>query len=99
MRHGYLKCCLVWRVCPLLRFRLEFPFVAAYGGHSAVRRDVMGDDASTRSATPAEIVEMEHVVRDAMRAGAHGFSTSQIDLHQAHDGRPVPSNLAADDAL
>jgi N-acyl-D-aspartate/D-glutamate deacylase len=73
--------------------------VAAYVGHSAVRRYVMGDDASTRSATPAEIVEMEQVLRDAMRAGAHGFSTSQIELHQAHDGRPVPSNLAADEEV
>ena len=42
---------------------------------------------------------MQALVRDAMRAGAIGFSTSQLELHQAHDGRPVPSNLAAADEV
>jgi N-acyl-D-aspartate/D-glutamate deacylase len=72
---------------------------AAYVGHSAIRRYVMGDDASERAATRDEITAMQQVLRDAMRAGAHGFSTSQIDLHQAHDGRPVPSNLATDEEV
>jgi len=72
---------------------------AAYVGHSAVRRYVMGDDAQTRAATGAEVVEMQELVRDAMRAGAAGFSTSQIELHRAHNGLPVPSNLAADDEV
>jgi N-acyl-D-aspartate/D-glutamate deacylase len=68
---------------------------AAFVGHSAVRRYVMGDDAQTRVATADEIEAMRGLVRDAMAAGAVGFSTSQLELHQAHDGRPVPSNLAA----
>jgi N-acyl-D-aspartate/D-glutamate deacylase len=72
---------------------------AAYVGHSAIRRYVMGDDASERAATCNEIAAMQQVLREAMRAGAHGFSTSQIDLHQAHDGRPVPSNLATDEEV
>ena len=72
---------------------------AAYVGHSAVRRYVMGDDASTRAATPDEITAMQQVLREAMRAGAHGFSTSQLEIHQAHDGRPVPSNLATDEEI
>jgi N-acyl-D-aspartate/D-glutamate deacylase len=73
--------------------------VAAYVGHSAIRRYVMGDEASSRIATPGEILEMQHVLRDAMAAGAHGFSTSQLELHQAHDGRPVPSNLATEEEV
>jgi N-acyl-D-aspartate/D-glutamate deacylase len=72
---------------------------AAYAGHSAVRRYVMGDDASTRAATLDEITAMQQVLRDAMQAGAHGFSTSQVDLHRAHDGRPVPSNLATGEEI
>ena len=72
---------------------------AAYVGHSAVRRYVMGDDASTRAATPEEITAMQQVLREAMKAGAHGFSTSQLEIHQAHDGRPVPSNLATDEEV
>jgi N-acyl-D-aspartate/D-glutamate deacylase len=68
---------------------------AAFVGHSAVRRYVMGEDAQTRTATADEIEAMRALVRDAMAAGAVGFSTSQLEIHQAHDGRPVPSNLAA----
>jgi len=66
-----------------------------YVGHCAVRRWVMGDDASERTATPDEITAMQELVRQAMREGALGFSTSQIDLHVGDDGRGVPSNHAS----
>jgi N-acyl-D-aspartate/D-glutamate deacylase len=68
-------------------------------GHSAVRRYVLGDEAVERAATPDEIVEMVCLVQTAMRDGAVGFTSSQLDLHVTHDGRPVPSNLAAPDEL
>ena len=42
---------------------------------------------------------MQQLLREAMQAGAHGFSTSQLEIHQAHDGRPVPSNLASDEEV
>src|SRR5262245_33034578 len=67
----------------------------AYVGHSAVRRYVMGDDASRRVARADEIDAMQTLVRQAMREGALGFSSSQLDIHVAHDGREVPSNHAA----
>src|SRR4029079_14696098 len=70
-----------------------------YVGHSAVRRFVMGDDASVRAARPDEIDAMRDLVRDAMREGALGFSSSQHDIHVAHDGREVPSNHAAPEEL
>ncbi len=66
-----------------------------YVGHSAVRRYVMGDDASRRAARAEEIGAMQALVRQAMREGALGFSSSQLDIHVAHDGREVPSNHAA----
>ena len=69
--------------------------VGSYVGHCAVRRWVMGDDASNREATPDEIKAMQELVRQAMREGAMGFSTSQIAIHAGEDGRPVPSNLAS----
>jgi len=69
--------------------------VGSYVGHCAVRRFVMGDDASEREATPEEIAAMQGLVRDAMREGALGFSTSQIDVHVGEDGREVPSNHAS----
>ena len=65
-----------------------------YVGHSAVRRYVMGDDASEREATREEIAAMQALVRQAMREGALGFSTSQLDIHVGDDGREVPSNHA-----
>ena len=68
-------------------------------GHCAVRRFVMGDDASTRTATPEEIAEMQALVRAALADGAIGFTSSQLELHVAHDGRGVPSNYAAPDEL
>jgi N-acyl-D-amino-acid deacylase len=66
-----------------------------YVGHSAVRRYVMGDDASEREATREEIAAMQALVRQAMREGALGFSTSQLDIHVGDDGREVPSNHAS----
>ena len=68
-------------------------------GHSAVRRYVMGDDASERRATADEIAAMQDLVRRAMREGAIGFSSSQLDIHVGDDGREVPSNHASPDEL
>src|SRR5262245_46553352 len=47
--------------------------IAAYVGHSSVRTWVMGEEASRRAATDAEVGQMQTIVRDAMRAGAVGF--------------------------
>ena len=69
--------------------------VAAYVGHCAVRRHVMGEDASEREATKDEIEAMKELVRQGMREGAIGFSTSQLDIHIGEDGRGVPSNHAS----
>jgi len=68
--------------------------VGSYVGHCAVRRYVMGDAASERPATTAEIAAMQEVVRQALRQGAIGFSTSQLDVHVGEDGRGVPCNHA-----
>jgi N-acyl-D-aspartate/D-glutamate deacylase len=68
--------------------------VGSYVGHCAVRRWVMGDGASEREATPGEIEAMQELVRQAMREGAIGFSTSQLELHVGEDGREVPCNFA-----
>jgi len=73
--------------------------VALQVGHSAVRRYVLGDEAVKRAATDDEIAQMVHLVRAAMRDGAVGFSSSQLDMHVTHDGEPVPSNLAAPEEL
>ena len=73
--------------------------VGANVGHCAVRRYVMGDDASERVATDDEVVAMQGLVREALADGAVGFTSSQLELHVAHDGRGVPSNHAHPDEL
>ena len=70
--------------------------IAAYIGHSSVRTYVMGDDASKRSATPAEVTQMQAIVREAMQAGAVGFASSTSPAHNGEGGRPMPSRLADD---
>lgn len=72
---------------------------AAYVGHCALRRFVMGEDASRRAATDDEIAAMQALLRAGMRDGAVGLSTSQLDIHADHLGRPVPSNLATPDEI
>ncbi|MEX2267797.1 MAG: amidohydrolase family protein, partial [Acidimicrobiia bacterium] len=73
--------------------------VGANVGHCAVRRHVMSDDASERVATDDEVAAMQVLVRDALADGAVGFTSSQLELHVAHDGRGVPSNYASPDEL
>jgi N-acyl-D-aspartate/D-glutamate deacylase len=71
----------------------------AYVGHSAVRLYVMGDAAYERAATPEEIERMCQLVREAIDAGAAGFSTSFSFAHRGVDGKPVPSRFAARDEV
>jgi N-acyl-D-aspartate/D-glutamate deacylase len=71
----------------------------SYVGHSAVRRYVMGDAASERTATADEIAAMQALVRQGMAEGAIGFSSSQLEVHVGEDGREVPSNHAAPDEI
>jgi N-acyl-D-aspartate/D-glutamate deacylase len=69
--------------------------VATFVGHAAVRRWVMGPAASEREATEDEVRAMKALVDQAMSDGALGLSTSQLDVHADHEGRPVPPNLAS----
>jgi len=68
--------------------------LAVFVGHSAVRYYVMGAAAAERAATAEELARMQEVVREAMRAGACGFSTSESTTHFFSDGTPVPSRVA-----
>ena len=66
-----------------------------YIGHTALRRYVMGERASTEKATADDIGAMRAEVADAIQAGAMGFSTSRAEAHATLDGSPLPSRVAA----
>ena len=68
--------------------------------HGAVRAYVMGErGARNETATPEDIAAMKQVVKEAVAAGALGFSTSRTIAHLAIDGEPVPGTYAAEDEL
>ena len=59
----------------------------------------MGDAAYERAATADEIERMCQLVREAIDAGAAGFSTSFSFAHRGVDGKPVPSRFAERDEV
>lgn len=67
---------------------------AAYVGHSALRTWAMGERAFVETATPDDLQTMAQELRDALRAGAVGFSTSRNQSHETADERPIASRLA-----
>jgi len=68
---------------------------AGYVGHSAVRTYVMGERAfEQKAATEDDLKAMEREVRDAIRAGAVGFTTSRSPAHETPEGRYVASRMA-----
>jgi N-acyl-D-amino-acid deacylase len=67
---------------------------AAYVGHSALRTFVMGERAFTDEAGPEDLQAMKRELRQAINAGAAGFSTSRTKNHQTPDNGPVASRLA-----
>ncbi len=72
---------------------------AGYLGHSALRTYVMGERAFEQPAGEDDLRAMERELRDAIRAGAIGFTTSRSPSHETPDGRPVASRLATWDEV
>lgn len=69
--------------------------VATQIPHDPVRLYVMGDRAATQQpATDDDVEQMKAIVRDALKAGAFGFSTGRSDTHRTSDGRDTPAAIA-----
>ncbi len=66
--------------------------------HAAVRSYVMGDRARD-DATESDIAQMCAILRDALDAGALGFSTGRTVGHRDIHGKTVPGTFAAPDEL
>ena len=72
---------------------------AANVGHSALRTHVMGQRAFEQAATPDDMGAMEHELRDALNAGAIGFTTSRSNTHRTPKDGPVASLQATWDEV
>ena len=67
---------------------------AGYIGHSALRTYVMGERAFDEDPSADDLAAMQAAVREAVRAGALGFSTSRSPSHMTSDDRIVASRRA-----
>ncbi|MGE4324179.1 MAG: amidohydrolase family protein [Sphingobium sp.] len=68
--------------------------------HIPVRVHVMGQRAiDLEYATPDDIVQMADIVREGIRAGALGFTSSRTHGHRTASGEVPPSTLAGEDEL
>ena len=72
---------------------------SGYLGHSALRTYVMGERAFDAPATDDDMRAMEAELRDAIEAGAMGFTTSRSPSHETPDRRPVASRIATWDEV
>ncbi|MEK7215796.1 MAG: amidohydrolase family protein [Chloroflexota bacterium] len=73
--------------------------VAAFVGHSAVRRYVMGDASQERHATEDEVARMKAIISEGIEAGALGVSFERNLRHFDWQGRLTPTNVASDQEL
>ncbi len=74
--------------------------VGAQIPHSALRTFVMGERGITHDeAEPADIIAMAALVREALRAGALGFSTSRTIIHKYQGRKYPPGTFASPDEI
>jgi N-acyl-D-aspartate/D-glutamate deacylase len=73
---------------------------AAMVPHDPLRMYVMGERAiAEETANDNDIAEMRRLTREALEAGAVGFSTGRSDFHRTSDGDWTPSSEAAPNEL
>ncbi len=68
-------------------------------GHCALRRYVLGPEATERESTPAEVETLARLLAESLEAGGLGLSTSRSSTHNDGDNRPVPSRIASEAEL
>ncbi|MGO9058667.1 MAG: N-acyl-D-amino-acid deacylase family protein [Candidatus Binataceae bacterium] len=73
------------------RFGINIAFVAAL---TPFRFYVMGEEACERAATAPETVQVKALLKEAVAAGAFGWTTTTMRQHVGHEGRPLACRLA-----
>ncbi len=75
--------------------------IGAQVPHGALRAYVMGERGADHRVVPSpeEISEMGRLAREAMAAGALGFSSSRTRNHRTRTGEPTPSLTAGPDEM
>ena len=73
--------------------------VASLAALTPLRHYVMGEESFERAATDDEIVAMQHLFRDALRAGAFGLTSTVLNNHIGYQGRPLACRNASRDEL
>ena len=73
---------------------------ATQAPHGAMRVYAMGERGANReTATGQDIAIMARLAREAVEAGALGFTTSRTLNHRSSDGRPTPTLTAEEEEL
>ena len=63
------------------------------------RHFVMGEESMDRAATPEETARIKALIKEAVAAGAFGFSTTNVAQHIGYQGRPIACRQASRDEL
>jgi len=69
--------------------------VASMAALTPLRHYVMGEESFERAATESEIVDLQRLFRDAIRAGAFGLSSTILNNHIGYEGRPLACRNAS----
>ena len=91
-----------WRTFGEWLDRLEGQLAVNAGfmvGHSALRRNVMGERSVGHHATDEELDAMQRLLRESLEGGGLGFTSSWATSHNDAQGDPVPSRHASRDEL
>jgi N-acyl-D-aspartate/D-glutamate deacylase len=63
------------------------------------RHFVMGEESMDRAATLQETAQIKALIKEAVAAGAFGFSTTNVAQHIGYKGRPIACRNASRDEL
>jgi N-acyl-D-amino-acid deacylase len=73
--------------------------VGCFAPLTPFRHFVMGEESMERAARPQETAQIRALLRDAIAAGAFGFSTTNTLQHAGYKGRPLACRLASESEM